>query len=247
MPRVVRCGGTSGAIAGRDRCRGAARRPLRRAHSFRQQHHPSERGRAGAVALGPRRRSISDTARATTNRFDRRVHTRRRGASCRAGQVRRARSRSSAAGRAYRRSAEVERFDASHGRGDAGRSRQAVSPKRSGWRRAPDRLPPESTPPARPWKPFSIRAAWQPGIRKRWRSFRSPRWRRTAPDGPRLRRWRAQDFDPVELARSASEKARLSRNPREVAPGRYTVSSRTRRRARSGGPDVRRLQRHRAR
>ena len=32
-----------------------------------------------------------------------------------------------------------------------------------------------------------------------------------------------QDFDPVALARSASEKARLSRSPREVPPGRYTV------------------------
>jgi PmbA protein len=30
-------------------------------------------------------------------------------------------------------------------------------------------------------------------------------------------------FDPVALARRASEKARLSKNPREVAPGRYTV------------------------
>jgi PmbA protein len=32
-----------------------------------------------------------------------------------------------------------------------------------------------------------------------------------------------KDFDPVELARSASDKARLSRKPKEVAPGRYTV------------------------
>ncbi len=31
------------------------------------------------------------------------------------------------------------------------------------------------------------------------------------------------DFDPVELARRASDKARLSSSPREVAPGRYTV------------------------
>jgi PmbA protein len=30
-------------------------------------------------------------------------------------------------------------------------------------------------------------------------------------------------FDPVALARSASEKARLSSDPREIAPGRYTV------------------------
>jgi PmbA protein len=30
-------------------------------------------------------------------------------------------------------------------------------------------------------------------------------------------------IDPVALARSASEKARLSSNPREIAPGRYTV------------------------
>jgi len=30
-------------------------------------------------------------------------------------------------------------------------------------------------------------------------------------------------FDPVALARSAAEKARLSRDPRELAPGRYTV------------------------
>jgi PmbA protein len=30
-------------------------------------------------------------------------------------------------------------------------------------------------------------------------------------------------FDPVELARRASDKARLSQSPREVAPGRYTV------------------------
>ena len=32
-----------------------------------------------------------------------------------------------------------------------------------------------------------------------------------------------RDVDPVGLARSASEKARLSRSPRELAPGRYTV------------------------
>jgi predicted Zn-dependent protease len=32
-----------------------------------------------------------------------------------------------------------------------------------------------------------------------------------------------RDFDPVELARRASDKARLSSDPREVAPGRYTV------------------------
>ena len=30
-------------------------------------------------------------------------------------------------------------------------------------------------------------------------------------------------FHPVALARSASDKARLSKNPREIAPGRYTV------------------------
>jgi len=32
-----------------------------------------------------------------------------------------------------------------------------------------------------------------------------------------------RDFDPCDLARSASRKARLSRNPREIPPGRYTV------------------------
>jgi PmbA protein len=32
-----------------------------------------------------------------------------------------------------------------------------------------------------------------------------------------------RSFQPVELARSASHKARLSRNPREIPPGRYTV------------------------
>ncbi len=31
------------------------------------------------------------------------------------------------------------------------------------------------------------------------------------------------DIDPVALARSASKKARLSRNPQEISPGRYTV------------------------
>jgi PmbA protein len=33
----------------------------------------------------------------------------------------------------------------------------------------------------------------------------------------------ARSFQPVELALSASNKARLSRNPREIPPGRYTV------------------------
>lgn len=34
---------------------------------------------------------------------------------------------------------------------------------------------------------------------------------------------RSQSFDPSALARSACQKARLSRNPREIPPGRYTV------------------------
>ncbi len=32
-----------------------------------------------------------------------------------------------------------------------------------------------------------------------------------------------ESMDPLELARSAAEKARLSRDPQEIAPGRYTV------------------------